>query len=334
MGPTVSVIVPCYNEQENIVSLLDAILAQTYPGDQMEVVIADGISQDRTREVIRQFAQAHPVPALRVVENARRTIPSGLNLAMSSAQGDIIVRLDGHSIPIPDYVEKCVEAIESERGANVGGVWLIRPGGHSWIARGIAAAAGHPLGAGDASYRLGGLARAVDTVPFGAFRRTLIDRIGGFDETLLTNEDYEFNVRIRRAGGIVWLDPRIRSTYVARSTLTALAKQYWRYGFWKLRMLIRYPGTLRLRQAVPALFVLGTVGLAVAALFLAPARMLLGIELSLYLVALLAGGIDVAIRDGDAGLIPGTMLAFATMHMAWGSGFWWSLISRPLGIHG
>lgn len=325
MPSTVSVIVPCYNEQETIGSLLAAVLAQTYPRRQLEVVIADGLSQDNTRTVITEFGRAHPDLTLRLVDNPQRTIPSGLNTAIGSSRGDIIVRLDAHSIPIPEYVERCVQAIERGRGSNVGGVWMIRPGNGGWMARGIAAAAGHRLGAGDALYRVGAREGPVDTVPFGAFRKSLVDKLGGFDETLLTNEDYEFNARVRRDGGVIWLDPGIRSTYIARSSLSQLARQYWRYGYWKFQMLRRHPSTLRWRQALPPALVLSVVLLTIAAILWPKILILPVIEVGAYLLALLAAGLDMAWRAHDAGLILSGMLAIATMHFAWGSGFLWSL---------
>jgi hypothetical protein len=247
-------------------------------------------------------------------------------LAIRESRGDLIIRLDAHSIPFPDYVERCVQALQDGKGSNVGGLWLIRPGQEGWIARGIAAAAGHRMGAGDARYRVGGNAREVDTVPFGAFRRALFDSIGGFDETLLTNEDYDFNARVRRNGQVIWFDPQIRSTYVARSSPSQLARQYWRYGFWKARMLARYPGTLRCRQALPPLLVLSLGALAVSALLWRPAQVILQSELALYLLALAAAGIDIGLRRREWLLVPASMLALATMHLAWGSGFLWSTV--------
>ncbi len=254
--PAVSVIVPCYNEQNTILLLLEAIYAQTYPRPQMEVVIADGLSKDQTRWQIADFQARHPDLTVQIVDNPNRTIPSGLNRAIQAAQGEMIVRLDAHSVPQPDYVARCVTALEQGFGNSVGGVWEIRPRGSGWQACAIALAAAHPFGVGDAHYRYTTTAQVVDTVPFGAFHRSLVERIGYFDEHLLTNEDYEFNVRLRQAGGKIWLDPAIRSIYFARANLVELARQYWRYGYWKARMLRRYPGTVRWRQALPPLFVL------------------------------------------------------------------------------
>ena len=197
------------------------------------------------------------------------------------------------------------------------------------MAAAIAVAATHPLGVGDAMYRLSPQAGPVDTVPFGAFRRALIEKIGEFDERLLSNEDYEFNTRIRQAGGIVWLDPEIRSVYFSRSTLGGLARQYWRYGFWKFKMLRRYPATLRWRQALPPLFAAGLALLAIHGIWSEPARLALAAGLSLYLAVLLLVALLAAARQGNIGLIINLPLAIATMHLAWGFGFLWSLLSNP-----
>ncbi len=334
MRPTVSIIVPCYNEYQTIGSLLGAINAQTYPRERLEVVIADGMSQDGTRGAIAAFMDAHPDLSLRVVSNPMRTIPAGLNLAMQAARGEVIVRLDAHSIPNPVYVERCVQDLESGKGSNVGGVWNIQPGAKGWIAAGIAAAAGHPLGAGDALYRLNAGPGQVDTVPFGAFHRSLLAKVGGFDEALLSNEDYEFNTRIRRAGGIVWLDPDIQSQYVARPTLRELARQYWRYGYWKFRMLARYPGSLRLRQAIPPVFVASVPILVLVSLLWRPAAILLAAELAIYVAALAVAGLGLARRNRQLALAPAAAAAMVTMHLAWGGGFIWSPVDRLLHPHG
>jgi glycosyltransferase involved in cell wall biosynthesis len=324
---SVSVIVPCYNEEAHIGNLLEALIRQTYPLEFLEVIIADGMSTDRTREVIHQFVQNHPQLRLKIVDNPKRIIPAALNVGLTVAQGDYIVRLDAHSIPAADYIDRCVNDLEAGLGDNVGGIWLIRPSRPHWIARAIAIAAAHPLGVGDARYRYRGTPGLVDTVPFGAFRRELFDQVGGFDETLLTNEDYEFNARLRKEGKRVYLDPAIRSEYIARPTLRALARQYWRYGYWKFRMLRRYPKTLRWRQALPPVFVLGTTGLLIMSLFWSwSLYLLLGI-LMIYLVMLFIGAIPAAWKNKDARLLIGIPLAITTMHWAWGTGFLWSLIT-------
>ncbi len=293
----------------------------------MEVIVADGLSTDNTRQEIQSFRLSHPDLNVRVVDNPKRIIPAGLNQALATAEGEIIVRLDAHSIPAEDYVERCVSALESGLGDNVGGMWEIQPGGDAWQARSIACAAAHPLGVGDARYRVGGQAQEVDTVPFGAFHSSLIERIGNFDEDLLTNEDYEFNTRVRKSGGRIWFDPAIKSKYIARQNIGSLARQYWRYGYWKSRMLRRFPGTFRWRQ-LPPVFVISFPILAVLGIWFWWARWLLVIEITVYLLALFLVGLQTAIKQRDLALIWGVPLAIATMHFFWGTAFIWSMISK------
>ena len=327
MSPKISIVVPCYNEQSTILSMLKAFHVQTFPRAEMEVVIADGMSTDGTQAAIAAFQRDFPDLEVRVVENVNRSIPSGVNRAIEASRGEIIVRFDGHSKPYPDYVANCLAAHQARRGDNVGGVWEIRPGADTWIAESIAVAAAHPLGVGDALYRHAKHAAEVDTVPFGSFRRALIEQVGYFDESLLTNEDYEFNTRIRKRGGKIWLDPSIRSVYFARSSLLELIRQYWRYGFWKWHMLRRYPDTLRWRQALPPLFVISLISLAVLSIFIPLARFLLPAELLLYVSIMILAGVRAAIQQRKAYLVFGLPLSIFTMHISWGSGFLWSMLT-------
>lgn len=330
MPPKVSIIVPCYNEQSTIRLMLEAIRAQTFPCSEMEVIISDGMSTDGTRDAVAAFQKEFPDLEVRLVDNALRTIPSGVNRAIEAARGEIIVRSDAHSKPYPDYVANSVQALEEGRGDNVGGVWDIHPGAQTWVAESIAVAASHKLGVGDAMYRLTASAAAVDTVPFGSFRRSLFEKIGMYNEALLTNEDYEFNARIRKSGGRVWLDPSIRSVYFSRSTFVELIRQYWRYGYWKWRMLRRFPDTVRWRQALPPLFVLSLLSLVLLSAFLPFFRWVLAAEVLVYFFILFLAGAHAALKHRKPYLLPGLPLAISMMHISWGSGFLWSMLtSRP-----
>jgi GT2 family glycosyltransferase len=222
-----------------------------------------------------------------------------------------------------------VTALRQHLGDNVGGVWEIQPGASHWIARAIASAASHPLGVGDARYRLGGGAQTVDTVPFGAYRKELVQSIGFYDESLLTNEDYELNVRIRQAGGNIWFDPQIRSVYFSRPTLRQLFSQYWRYGYWKGRMIRRYPSTLRWRQLLPPLFILGILCLIVLSLWLPVFVWLIPVMISVYLLILMIAGVLMAVKIHDPMLIVGLPLSISCMHFAWGAAFLWSIFKSP-----
>ena len=326
--PIVSVIIPCRNEEKRISALLDALYSQSYATDEMEVVIADGMSTDATRELIADFARGHADLKIRVVDNPKQIIPAALNVAIEAASGDFIVRMDAHSVPDVDYVKNSVDDLVNGKGENVGGVWKIQPGEDTWVAKSIVEATSHPLGVGGAKYRYTTEAEEVDTVPFGAFRKDLIDEIGGFDESLLTNEDYEFNVRIRQNGGRIWLNPAIFCKYYARESFGLLAKQYWRYGYWKAKMLKRYPETARPRQILPPLFVLGVVGLIglsfVSNLFL----WALGFILLFYLLVLISVGTTVALKKNYFPYVVGMPMAIILMHFVWGSAFWVGLVTR------
>ncbi len=329
MTPKVSIYVPCLNEGKTIRMLLDAVARQTYPLELMEIVIADGFSTDNTREEIEKFDALKTGLRVVVVDNPKINIPAALNTAIEAARGEYVIRLDAHCIPHPEYISRCVAGLDQRMGDNVGGVWKIVPGADTWIAESIAAAASHPLGVGDAKYRYADTPGEADTVPFGAFRREYIQKIGGYDESLHTNEDYELNTRIRAAGGKLWLDPNIRVRYIARPTLAQLARQYTRYGYWKAQMLRRYPGSLRWRQALPPLFVLGLIALALTALWLPLGRSLLAAMLLLYLVALILSGLDVVFQNGKKPyLFIGVPIAIATMHLCWGGAFLWGLLAN------
>lgn len=330
MKPSVSIIVPCYNEERTIELLLNAILSQSYPTEQIEVIIADGLSTDHTREAVHDFSLANPQLSLQIVDNPQKIIPSAINIALDHADGEIIIRLDAHSIPQENYIEKCIEILESTGAANVGGVWEIKAASEKWMACSIARAASHPIGAGDARYRFGGTAGEVHTVPFGAFQRSWMERVGRFDETLLTNEDYEYNFRLRQAGGVIWYDPSIRSIYFARDNLASLAKQYLRYGYWKAVMLSRNPVSLRWRQALPVLFVSGVLALGFLSIWSALSRIILSGYLGIYLVITLVAGLIEAIRTKDLGLVLGFPLALWTMHFSWGIAFLWAVPTRLL----
>lgn len=329
MNPLVSVIIPCRNEEKTIHLVLEALFEQSFPLQNMEIVIADGLSTDGTRRAIHAFSEAHPALFVRLVDNPKQIIPTGLNTAIKASKGELIVRMDAHSLPNQDYVQRCYNAHQEGKAENVGGVWKISPQNNGWVARSIAAAAANPFAVGDAHYRFTEKAAYVDTVPYGSYKRELFEKIGYFDESLLANEDYEFNTRIRQSGGRIWLDPAIQCTYFARATFAALAKQYWGYGFWKAQMLKRYPETLRWRQALPPAFVLGLVVLALVGFVWPIAWPVFAIIVGLYLAVQLVPAIQISLKAGDIRLSIGVVIATLIMHFSWGTALIVGLFSHP-----
>ncbi len=328
--PTVSVVVPCLNEATSIGGLLQALADQDHPPD--EVIIVDGGSTDGTADAVARFNTGPRLP-VRLLSLPAASIPAQLNAGIRQARGDVIVRFDGHSAPDSTYISTALVTLEAPGAGVVGGAWSIEPGAPTNTARAIALAVAHPLGAGDAAYRTAryvGAPLDVDTVPFGCFRKTLWQQLGGFNEHLQVNEDYEFNYRVRRAGLRVVLNPRIRSRYLARATFGSLAWQYLRYGWWKGRMLRSNLGSLRWRQAVPAVFVLALAATGVLTVAQPPAWPLFAAVAGPYAVAVVAAAAHVCARSRSWRQLPLVATAFLLVHVPWGTGVWGGVVAgRP-----
>ena len=325
---TIAVVIPCRNEAATIAPLLDALAAQTRPPDR--ILVVDDASTDCTAGVVRAWAAAHPALPAGVIMSPRRGAGAAMNAGIAAVDAEIIVRLDGHSLPEPEYVRRSEETLAQPGVGVAGGVWRLEAGGDGCVARGIAAARRHPLASGGADYRHPGAGdgrrREVDTVPFGAFRRALWERLGGFDETLLRNQDYDFNYRARLAGHVVMLDPRIVSTYRPRGTYAALVRQYYQYGYWKVQALRKHPRALRLRALLPLLLVPGLTGLVI---WLATTGSSIPLALLLlYPGLILAGAVHAAARAGEVALTPCAFAAMIAVQLAWSTGASVALLSR------
>ena len=329
---TVSVLIPCYNEELYIRKALDQLVDQ-FEKSHYEIVIVDGMSIDRTRKVIDAFREEHPDLMLTIVDNPARHIPIALNLGVRAARGEIIARMDAHAVPPAGYVRRCVEVLRQDNVGAVGMPCLVKPGADTLMARAIAGAVSHPFGIGDATYRLssGTLSQeAVDTVAFACFRKSLWQELGGFNENLRTNEDYDFNYRIRTSGKNVILDRSGQCDYFARTTLSGLAKQYRRYGGWKARMLRGNPGSVRLRHLVAPVFVLSLILLLALGIFWPPVLILLALELGLYLIMATRCAHQIACSfGGDVRLYLVVPLVLLTIHLNWGTSLLVGLFREP-----
>jgi succinoglycan biosynthesis protein ExoA len=332
---TVSVVIPSFNSGRYIGSVLENLAGQ-YDPSCFEIIVVDGGSTDDTRQKVEDFVRGHGREVrARLLENSAGTIPAGLNAGIAAARGEFVVRMDAHSVPSANYVRRCVELLAGDEAAVVGMPIRIRPGAETAAARAIALAVGHPFGIGDAKYRTaaGGGARFVDTVPFGAFRKSVWQEVGGFDEGLLTNEDYDFYYRVRQRGGRVLLDTAAHSEYFARGTFGALVSQYSRYGRWKAQMLKLHPRSARPRQMAAPAFVVGLLGLPLLGLWLRPALWLWLAMLATYAALSLLFAARVALKKGEgaarARLVPAVALAFLLVHVSWGCSFLLGLFKRP-----
>jgi succinoglycan biosynthesis protein ExoA len=318
---SVSVIIPCRDEAEFIEELLDAARGQDRPLS--EVLVVDNGSTDHSVEIVQAYAARHPSPPVRVLHCARPGAAAAMNTGIRAATGEVIVRLDGHSRPNPDYIRRAVEHLAEPRVGIVGGVWEINPGARTIRARAIALAVASRLGSGGAAYRHKNAHRVptdVDTVPFGCYRRALWKELNGYDDELLVVEDGDFNYRARQAGYRVILDPEIRCIYFPRRRMRTLGRQYFRYGWWKIPMLTRHPGAIRVRQLIPLGFVSAVVMLALFSIASPVGRAALLTLLAVYGAAILGSALYVARRAKDVRLWLPIAAAFAIIHFSWGLG--------------
>ncbi len=317
--PPISVVMPVRNEAAFIARSLGAMLAQDYPPDRVEIIVVDGQSDDDTRRIVAGIAARDP--RVRLLDNPRRIIPAALNLGIQAARYPLIARMDGHTIAAPDYLRQCGRAM-AESGADcVGGRWEYT--GEGWAGRAIAAAMESRFGVGTSRWRGAAASGEADTVPYGFYRRERLLALGGFDETYLTNEDYELNYRLRAAGGCIVYSPDIRMTYYVRPGLLALGRQYFRYGYWKVRMLGQHPRSLQPRQLAPPLLVAGLVTGAILQAAGGFWRLLYIMALGIYLLLVMLFSLRQAARHGWR-LLPAIPLVFLILHLAWGLGFWYA----------
>jgi glycosyltransferase involved in cell wall biosynthesis len=293
--PTVTIAIPVLNEEVHLPRCLAALAAQTYPGI-VEVLVVDGGSNDRTREMAAR-------PGVTVFDNPRQIQSAALNIALEHAKGTVFVRVDGHCVVEADYVERCVEALDRTGAAMVGGG--MSPVASGWKERGIAAAMSSPFGAGPARFHSGGAAGWVDTVYLGAFATDTARAAGGYAEDVGVNEDAELALRMGQLGG-VWFDPAIRSTYVPRSSLRAISRQFFRYGLSRAATVRRHPRSLAVRQVAAPLLCLALVS---------PWRRRVGLAY--------AGGVAVLAMRASLSAREKLMfgLVLPTMHVSWAAGF-------------
>lgn len=317
LTPRVSVVIPCRNERQFIEGCLDSVLRSEPVAGGFEIIVVDGISEDGTREILEKYQALHP--HLRVLDNPQRIVPTGLNLSIPKAKGEWIVRLDAHSTYPPDYLSSCIETAQRTGADNIGGIFVTEARTRSAQARLVQALTTHRFGVGNADYRLHATEGPADTVPYGCFRREIFGRIGWFDERLVRNQDYEFNRRLARAGGSIWLNPAIRVYYCNQGSLKGLLRQAVLNGQWNSWMWYLAPYTFTPRHLIPGLFAAILLGALSLAAFAPGGWVLLALTIAPYLAMAGVAAWQQARRYGwwMWPLLPALFLAY---HLAYGAG--------------
>ena len=321
----ISIVVACRNERAHVLAFLDSLFEQDLDGFEWEALIADGMSDDGTRQIVESYCERHP--RLRLIPNPGRIVSTGLNAAIRAARGAIILRMDAHTRYAPGYCRRCVETLQRTQAANVGGP--ARTAARGALAVAIAGAYHSFFSTGGGRFHDEDYEGWVDTVPYGCWRRETLEQIGLFDETLVRNQDDELNLRLIRAGLKIWQSPQIVSWYSPRASLKGLFRQYFQYGFWKVAVIRKHrlPGSWR--HLVPAAFVMGNAVLLAGALVEGLRAPVWGLNLwamlwlsaaSVYAAATLAASFAAARHHGWATL-PHLPTVFATYHFAYGLGF-------------
>lgn len=318
--PFVSILMPIRNEAGFIRRSLGAALAQDYPQECLEVIVADGMSTDATREIIEAMQRQYP--NLRLIDNPGMIVPTGLNRAIKEARGDIIVRIDGHTIVEPDYVSECVATLQRTGADNVGG--RMDPVSEGVFGQAVALATSSPFGVGGSRFHYAQNEEWVDSVYMGAWPITVFERNGLFDEELVRNQDDEFNYRLRSQGGKVLLNPRIKSHYYNRSTARSLWRQYFQYGLWKVRVMQKHPRQMSARHFAPSVLAAALIFSAMLAPFSDAGRVLFALVAGAYILANLVASVLVALKAQNKNVsqaIPQLPAIFAILHLSYGLGF-------------
>jgi len=298
----VSIIVPCRNEERFVAKCLDSIIVNDYPRERLEVLVVDGMSEDKTREVIRRYSEKYSF--LKLIENPKKITPAAMKIGIQNSKGEIIIKMDAHTCYEKDYISKCVKHLKESGADNVGGILITLPAKDTLIANAIAISLSHPFGAGSSYFRIGSKnSREVDTVAFGCNKKEVFKKIGLFDEKMAQIEDFELNSRLRKAGGKIMLFPDIKAFYYPSSdNLKDFFKHNFTDGIWATYPL-KYGFKVSLRHLIPLIFVLT-----------------LPITAWPYLLLSLLFSLRIAMREKDVRLFFAMPLVFGIRHIGYGIG--------------
>ncbi|AUM96877.1 TPA: glycosyltransferase family 2 protein [Clostridium botulinum] len=312
---TVSVVIPCKNEKEYIKKCLDSFINQTYSNNLYEILVCDGMSEDGTREIIKEYNQKHD--NIKLLDNLGISAPKGMNLGIRSSNSDIIIIFGAHAYAKENFIEENVKLLNNTEASCTGGP--IETINDSDKGKAISLAMSSPFGVGNALFRYAKEEMYVDTVAFGAYEKKVLDKIGYFDEEMTRNQDDELNYRLTKSGFKILLSPKIKSWYYSRSSLKKLWKQYFQYGFWKVRVIQKLGKTPSIRHIVPMLFVLANTLGPILGIFIKPIFYLWLLEIGAYLV--LDFILSIKLSNKKWSLFKYILLIFPILHIGYGIGF-------------
>lgn len=318
---TLSVICPIYNEERHIKAFLNSVLQQDYPKDDLEILLVDGKSTDRTRNIISAYSDKYPF--IRLIDNPQQTVPFAMNYGIRNANGDIIIRLDAHAVYPVDYFSILLKYLECLEGAeNVGGVCETLPCNNTATAISIAECLSNPFGMGNSYFRIGtDKVMSVDTVPFGCFRRSLFDRIGLYDTDMIRNQDDELNGRIIKSGGKIYLLPKVKIKYYARDKIAKVRKMFYQYGLYKPLGNKKLGAPATMRQFVPVLFLFGLISGFFASCFFPILRVPYLLVLLIYTMVGIIEGLKSAQKTLEKKCIVLMPYVFLNIHLSYGYGY-------------
>lgn len=315
-----SVVIPCRNEENFIEQCLLSIIKSDFNNDNLEIIVVDGISDDKTVEIINKLSKQYS--NIHLLHNPDKVVPNAMNIGIEKAVGRYIVRMDAHSIYPKDYIVTLINSIQKLDADNVGGVWVTTPANDSLIAQAIALSTSHPFGIGNAYYRLNvAEPMEVDTVPFGCYKKEVFNKIGNFDTDLIRNQDDELNARLIQSGGKIFLIPSVKIIYFARATFSKMSKMFYQYGYFKplVNIKLRHPATIR--QFVPLLFVLFLFFGTFLTVFFEQFKYIFFPVLSIYILGNIYASLKIAELKKKYKLVPFLFLSFVLIHISYGYGY-------------
>jgi glycosyltransferase involved in cell wall biosynthesis len=317
--PFLSIIVPCRNEEEHIGKCLNSIIQNDYPKDRLEVFVVDGLSNDHTKKVVQEYGVRHPF--IKLLDNQKKIVSVALNIGIKEAKGELIMRLDAHSTYGKNYISLCVQNHVENDVDNVGGPCITLPGSDTPRGKAIALGLSHPFGVGNQYCRIGAKEKMfVDGVTFGCYKKEVFDRIGLFDETLIRNQDDEFNLRLIKNGGKILLVPEILVYYIARDSLLKLWRMYYQYGYFKPLVAMKLGSVLSWRQLIPPLFV-GVLGFtAILSPVIKYSAWLFSLLIFTYLLADIVFAYESGRKNGLR-CVFSLFLVFPILHFSYGFGY-------------